>query len=82
MNFIFKAIGANNTDKTEQARFIQFMTGKESGSSKIKNTTIYKKVCSPYKTNDKEFKKDLLYIKPLFEKLGIVSVVDMINKEL
>lgn len=82
IHFLLKAFGNTNVDKTEQARFIQFLTSKEAGNNKIQNTTIYKKVCSPFKLNDNEFKKDLKYIKPYFEKLGMAAIVDMIDKEL
>ncbi|MBA3285021.1 MAG: hypothetical protein H0U27_08185 [Nitrosopumilus sp.] len=69
-------------DKTEVARFIQFLTGKETGVSKINDTTIYKKVKSPFSKNDKQLESDLRFIRIYFEKLGLISITDKINKEI
>lgn len=71
-----------NADKTDVARFIQFLTGKEAGVSKINDTTIYKKVKSPLSKNDKQLESDLQFIRKHFEKLGLNSITDKINKEI
>src|ERR1700757_359575 len=70
------------TDKTEIARFIQFLTGKESGATKITDTTIYKKVKSPLPKNEKTILSDLQFVRWYFEKLGLQVIVDKINKEM
>ena len=70
------------TDKTEVAKFIQFLTGKETGVAKIGDTTIYKKLKSPLPETDKGILKDLQFIRMYFEKLGFQNIVNQINKEI
>ena len=72
----------NNIDKTEIARFIQFLTGREADNSVIKNTSIYKKVSKPFSKKDKKLENDLQFIRPFFEKLGLESIVNQINIEI
>ena len=72
----------NNIDKTEIARFIQFLTGREADNSVIKNTPIYKKVSKPFSKKDKKLENDLQFIRPFFEKLGLESIVNQINIEI
>lgn len=69
-------------DKTEVAKFIQFLTGKETGVSKINDTSIYKKVKSPFSKSDKQIETDLRFIRTYFEKLGLMGITNKINKEI
>jgi hypothetical protein len=71
-----------NTDKTEVARFIQFLTGKETGTAKISDTTIYKKLKSPLSKSDKNIEEDLRFVRTYFEKLGLTKISERINKEI
>ncbi|MEO6731923.1 MAG: hypothetical protein ABIN01_11960 [Ferruginibacter sp.] len=75
-------IDRSNTTLTEIARFIQFLTGKETGVAKINDTTIYKKVKQPFSKTDKAAEKDLQYIRTYFENLGLQSIVKKLNKEI
>ena len=72
----------SNTDKTEIARFIQFLTGKETGVAKIGDTSIYKKLKNPLAKSDKQIESDLIYIRTYFEKLGLKDITAKINKEI
>jgi hypothetical protein len=71
-----------NSDKTEIARFIQFLTGKESKTEKIKNTNIYKYLRNPLKANDKSLNKDLLFIRKYFQGIGMSTITEAIDKEI
>jgi hypothetical protein len=71
-----------NSDKTEVARFIQFLTGKETKTDKIKNTNIYKYTRDPIKLTEKEVKNDLLFIRKYFQGMGFSSIVSAIDKEI
>ncbi|MFP5265563.1 MAG: hypothetical protein ACLGJB_27050 [Blastocatellia bacterium] len=57
------------------ARFIEFLTGKN-------NKNIYKRVCNPLGSRDKELTDDLRFIRAFFEKLGLTEIVKMINNEI
>ncbi len=82
IHYLFQFANIKNCDQTEKARFARFLIGKELGNTKIENTTIYKKVRSPFKITDSEMKKDLRYVKELFEKLNHREIVDAITKEI
>lgn len=71
-----------NIDNTAKARFIQFLTGKETGAKTISNTTIYKKVAKPFSTNNKTLNADLSFIRKYFEDLGLHSIAATITKEI
>ena len=65
-----------NIDNTNIAKFIEFLTNKNS-----KN--IYDSVRNPLASKDKNFrKKDLNYIKPYFENLGLNEITKMIDNEI
>jgi hypothetical protein len=68
----------NQIDRTEKARFIEFLTGKN-----YKN--IYKTLSDPFKgfnnKNNKRILNDLEYIKVYFTKLGLQSIVDKIDSD-
>ncbi|MBL0049666.1 MAG: hypothetical protein IPP32_16405 [Bacteroidetes bacterium] len=82
IHYLFEFANIKNCDQTEKARFARFLIGKELGNTKIENTTIYKKVRSPFKTTDSELKKDLRFVKEFFEKLNRPEIVTAINKEI
>ncbi len=75
-------VDRNNTSLTEIAKFIQFLTGKEAGVTKINDTTIYKRVKKPLSKTDKATESDLQFIRIYFEKLGLQGIVKRINKEI
>jgi hypothetical protein len=71
-----------SVDNTAKARFIQFLTGRESGASNIKNTTIYKKVSKPFSIDNKTLNADLDFIRKHFEDLGLSEIALKITKEI
>jgi hypothetical protein len=70
--------GINQIDKTEKAKFIEFLTGKNYNN-------IYKALSNPFKgldkKNPKNFLNDMEYIKMHFENLGLQSIVQKINSD-
>ncbi len=83
VHYLLKNLGISpDINKTEIARFIQFLTGKELNSKNIKNTNIYKKVGSPFSLTDKATQKDLQFIRSYFENLGLNDIVNQINAEI
>ena len=75
VHFMLKYMQVKNADKTEIARFIQFLTGKNYDN-------IYKRVLNPFNVNDKVFREDLRFVRGYFERLGLYELVKMINNEL
>lgn len=75
LHFMFKYMQVTNVDKTEVARFFQFLTGKSFDN-------IYKRVRDPYRENNKTLKSDLKYIREYFNKLEMFEIVKMINNEI
>ncbi len=75
MHYIFKTLGVHQSDATKRARIVQFLNNKNWDS-------IYNRTRSPLRANETELKKDLLAIKPLFQKVGLTSVVEQIEKEI
>lgn len=75
VHYLLKYSNVKNIDKTEIARFIQFLTGKNYDN-------IYKKLQNPFKINDKSLKEDLRFVRGYFERLEMTEVVKMINNEL
>jgi hypothetical protein len=73
--FIFNELGVRNIDKTVQARFIQFLTNKN-------QSNIYKILSNPFKGLDEsntKIKDDLLYVKNLFDELGLSQLSKKID---
>jgi len=70
-----KLLEVSNIDKTEIARFTEFLTGKNYDN-------IYKKILNPFNVNERVFKEDLRFVRNYFEKLKLNSIVKMINAEL
>jgi len=75
VHYLLKFANVKNVDKTEIARFIQFLTGKNFDN-------IYKKLQSPFKLNDKSLREDLRFVRDYFERLGLFEIVKMINNEI
>lgn len=77
VHYLLRAAGLRQSsiDKSSEARLIEFLTSKN-------YRNIYDRVRDPLKPNDKEAEKDLKYIKPYFEKLGLSSVIELIEEEL
>jgi hypothetical protein len=69
----------NNIDRTEKARFIEFLTGKNYDN-------IYKTLSKPFKgldsKNPKTILKDMEYVTNHFEKLGLQSIVTKIKNDM
>jgi hypothetical protein len=70
--------GINQIDKTDRAKFIEFLTGKNYNN-------IYKTLSNPFKGLDKKspksFLNDIEYIKMHFENLGLKSIVQKIDAD-
>jgi hypothetical protein len=76
MHFLLDFCKIQGVDKTQIARFIEFLTGKSYHN-------IYRNVKNPYATKKGNFRKeDLQFIRPYFENLGLSEIVKMINNEL
>ncbi|MEI8048749.1 MAG: hypothetical protein WCI92_15310, partial [Bacteroidota bacterium] len=75
VHYLLKYSNVKDVDKTEIARFIQFLTGKNFDN-------IYKRLQNPFKVNDKALKEDLRFVRGYFERLKIQEVVKMINNEI
>lgn len=83
IHFLLKQCSVNSIDKpTEVARFVQFLTGRELGASRIQDTSLYKKVKSPFKMNDAAALKDLQFVKTFFENMGMRGIVADIDREI
>jgi hypothetical protein len=83
VHYLLKACGVESTEyKTETARLVKFLTGKEAGVKRIQDTNIYKKVRQPFKLNDKSVLQDLQTIRPLFVNLGLDKGVNLIDHEI
>jgi hypothetical protein len=82
IHYLLEYCQVKNVDNTTKARFIQFLTGKETGAKDIKNTTIYKRVAKPFSTDNKTLNADLAYIRGYFEKMGLSEIAKMITNEI
>jgi hypothetical protein len=68
-------------DKIAITEFIKLVTGKEP-NQKAKDGNIYKMIRTPFPTSDKALITELSFIRPYFERLGLVNIVNKINKEI
>jgi len=75
IHYLLQYCQASQTSSADVARFIEFLTGKN-----YKN--IYKRVCNPLGSRDKELSEDLRFVRSFFEKLGLTEIVKMINNEI
>jgi hypothetical protein len=75
IHYLLKYSKADQASNADVARFIKFLTGKN-----YKN--IYKRVCNPLSSRDKELTEDLRFVRDLFEKLRLTEIVKMINNEI
>ena len=82
VHYIMEFLQVKNVDATEKARFIQFLTGKETGAKAIQNTNIYKKIKSPLSTDEKTLLEDLQFVRIYFEKLGLTEIAKAITNEI
>lgn len=71
-----------DVNKTDLARFTQFLNGKEIGSSGIENTGIYKRWKEIYSKSDRKNRQDLEYIKAHFERLNLFEIVTKIQNDI
>lgn len=82
IHYLFEICQVKNVDNTAKARFIQFLTGKQTDAKSIKNTSIYKRVLNPFSTDNKTLNSDLQYIRKYFEDLGLTEISKMITNEI
>jgi len=83
IHYMLEQLGVSQyIDKTEIARFAQFLTGRELGASNIKNTNIYKRVNSVLSNSEKAAESDLQFVREYFEKLGLSLISEKITKEI
>jgi hypothetical protein len=82
IHYLLEYCKVPNIDNTAKARFIQFLTGRESGASNIKDTTIYKKVRKPLSTDNRTLNADLGFIRKYFEDLGLSEIAKAITNEI
>ena len=83
IHFLLKHCGINPIDQPANvARFLQFLTGKETKARKIQNTNLYKNVAHPFKEHDKTLLKELKAIREYFEKMCLDDIVTMIDREI
>ena len=75
IHYLLQYCHASQASSADVARFIEFLTGKN-----YKN--IYKRVCNPLGSRDKELNEDLRFVRSFFEKLGLTEIVKMINNEI
>jgi hypothetical protein len=83
VHYLLKSLGINPVDApVPVAEFVQFLTGREVNAKRIQDSTLYKKVASPFKLNDAALKKDLEFIMPFFKKIGLEAIVTDIEREI
>ena len=80
ITYLLKNSGFKAIDNTTTARFIQFLTNRESSTKAIKNTRIYKDLRNTL-SSKKQLLKDLDFILEHFKKLGLENIVNEINKD-
>lgn len=73
-------VDSNNSDKTDIARFIQMLTNKELGASRIQDTNIYKKYLSGTGKTDKNYTKDAEFVAGYFESLGLSNLAKKLTQ--
>lgn len=82
IHYLLEYRQVRNIDNTAKARFVQFLTGKETGAKDIRNTTIYKKVSKPLSRDNNTLAQDLTFVRKYFEDLGLSEVARMITNEI
>lgn len=75
IHYLLNYCKATQVSNADIARFIVFLTGKN-----YKN--VYKRVCNPLDSRNKELNEDLRFIRAFFEKLKMPEIVKMINNEI
>ena len=82
IHYLLSHFGASDYDKTNVARFIQFLTGKELGAKNIVNTNIYKRLKNPFPKDNRTLKADLAFVRDHFEKIGLPDLALKLTKEI
>lgn len=88
--YLFNELGLdwNAVNKTDLARFTQFLTGKQMGAKSIRNTSIYKIWKSLFrddndsKRKEKWNRQDLELVKAKFQSIGFHALVKKIQGDL
>lgn len=81
-HYLFKHLDIQGIDKTQQARFIQSLLGKELNAKSIANTNIYSKLKDPFRSNDITLRNDLITVKNLFDLLQLNDISEKISKKI
>lgn len=71
---------SNGIDKTEIARFIQMLTNRELGTTRIQDTNIYKKYLSGTGKTDGNYEKDAAIVSRYFESLGLDNLAKKVKR--
>jgi hypothetical protein len=79
ITYLLKKSGIKNIDHTTTARFIQFITNRETNITEIKNTRIYRELRNTL-AKQKQTPKDMDYVVEQFKKLGLENIVNELNK--
>lgn len=82
IHYLLEHCGASGYDKTNVARFIQFLTGKETGAKNIGDTQIYKRLNRLFSTDNRTLAADLTFVRGHFEKIGLPDIAQKITKEI
>ncbi|WP_040006437.1 hypothetical protein [Fibrisoma limi] len=76
MHYLFKLLNLKDVDKTEIARFIHFMNGKN-------EKNIYDLVCDPLTTKAGNLREqDLKFVRGWFERLKLKGAITLIDNDL
>lgn len=82
LHYLLEHCGVNNIDNTVKAKFIQFLTNRQTDAKNIRNTSIYKRLKNVLGNDNKSLKNDLSFIRQYFEDLGLQSISVSITKEI
>ncbi len=82
IHYLLKQSGIDNIDKTNIARFVQFLTNREVNAKSISDTRIYKTVRNPFSTSNKTLIADLQFVRKQFEDLQMPEITQLITKEI
>lgn len=78
----FSKVDFQAIDRTELARFSQFLTGRSQDAKKIQDTNLYKRWGALFHETEKRNRKDLQFIKGYFERVGLSEIVRLIENDM
>lgn len=85
MYYLFQKLNVTRatSNLTDMARIIQGLTGRQLNAKDVRNTEIYKRLANPLKDKTKgAFQEDLIFVRNIFEKLGLVDIAEKISAEI